>query len=108
MMRRLLRQPLTFGHAAALLVVVAVVAGGTFAIAAIPGPDGLIKGCVKKSGARKGAVRVIDHNKACSSRERTLSWNQQGQQGQQGEPGTPGAAGAPGTPGAAGAPGQPG
>jgi len=103
-MRKLLRQPFTFGHAAVLLVVVAVVGGGTFAVAAIPGPDGLIKGCVKKSGARKGAVRVIDHNRACSRRERTLSWNQQGPQG---APGTPGTAGAPGQPGEDGPAGSP-
>ena len=107
-MRKLLRQPLTVGHAAVLLVMAAVVGGGAFAVAAIPGPDGRIKGCVKKSGARKGAVRVIDHNRACSSRERTLSWNQQGPQGAPGTPGAPGQPGTPGAPGTAGAQGEPG
>jgi hypothetical protein len=107
MMRKLLRQPLTFGHAAVLVLVVAVVGGGAFAVAAIPGPDGRIKACVKKSGARKGAVRVIDHKRACSRRERTLSWNQQGPQGAPGAPGTPGTAGAPGQPGEDGPAGSP-
>jgi hypothetical protein len=107
MMSKLLRQPLTFGHAAVLVLVVAVVGGGAFAVAAIPGPDGRIKACVKKSGAGKGAVRVIDHNRACSRRERTLSWNQQGPPGAPGTPGTPGTAGAPGQPGEDGPAGSP-
>jgi hypothetical protein len=101
-LRRLLRQPLTFGHAAVLLLVAAVVGGGAFAVAAIPGPDGQIKGCVKKTAPRKGAVRVIDHNRSCARSERTVSWSQEGPPGATGLAGQPGPQGAAGQPGAQG------
>jgi hypothetical protein len=93
------RRPLNLSHAVVVLVVAAVIGGGAFAVAAIPGPDGRIKACLKKSGATKGAVRIIDHNKACAGSERTLRWNQTGAQGQ---PGLTGAAGQNGAPGAKG------
>ncbi len=113
MLTDLLRKPLNVGHALLLLVVGVVVGGGAFAVAAIPGPDGKIKACLKKSGAKKGAVRVIDHNKKCSRRERTLTWNvkgarglpgaagQNGQNGQQGAEGIQGPKGDQGEPGPA-------
>lgn len=112
-LRKLLRQPLTFGHAAVLLLVTALIGGGAFAVAAIPGPDGQITGCIKKFAPRKGAVRVIDSNSRCARGERTVSWNQegppgvagvagergpQGAAGQQGQQGTQGPAGSPDTP----------
>jgi hypothetical protein len=48
MLTDLLRKPLNVGHALALLVVGVVVGDGAFAVAAIPGPDGRIKACLKK------------------------------------------------------------
>jgi len=116
MLTKLFRQPLTVGHALAVVVLTAVIAVGATALAAIPSPDGTIKGCIKKRAPNKGALRVIDHNKRCSSREKTLSWNQKGipgpegargEQGASGQPGGQGAAGQNGAPGAPGAAGSP-
>jgi len=106
MVRKLLRQPLTFGHAAVVLLAAAVVGGGAFAVASIPGPDGRIKGCVKKSGAREGAVRVVGHTSTCSRRERTLRWSQRGPRGLSGERGQPGENGDDGPPGSPDTPAQ--
>ena len=98
MLTELFRKPLTVGHGLVVLgVTVAVVAGAT-AIAAIPGPDGTIKACIKKRAPNKGALRAIDHNKRCSRTEKTLTWNQKG------SPGPQGAAGQNGTQGPAGSP----
>jgi hypothetical protein len=57
-----------------------------FAMAAIPGHDGIIHACYKKQG---GGLRVIDLSKSgfagkCRKSEKSLSWNQKG------SPGTPG------------------
>ena len=70
-----------------------VFAMGGFAVAAIPGPDGTIKGCYKKN---KGTLRVISHTKKCKKSERTLTWNQKGQAGAQGQQGSQGLQGASG------------
>jgi hypothetical protein len=105
---KVFRQPLTFGHALIVLVLAAVIGGGAVAVAAIPGPDGKIKSCVRKSGAAKGAVRIIDHNRSCAGSEKTVSWNQIGPRGFQGVPGARGLQGAPGTPGGQGPQGIPG
>jgi hypothetical protein len=51
-----------------------VALGGT-TYAAIPSPDGKIKGCYQKHG---GNLRVIDPSKHCGSREKPLLWNQRG------------------------------
>jgi hypothetical protein len=96
MFSRFFRQPLTVGHGLVLLSLSVAIAAGATAIAAIPGPDGTIKGCFKKRAPNKGALRVIHHNKRCSRSETTLTWNQKG---------TPGTAGAQGAPGADGQPG---
>jgi hypothetical protein len=80
-MTKLFRKPLTVGHALAVIAVVVVLGGGAFAVASIPGPTGVIKGCVKKAAPDKGAVRVIDSTKTCASDERTLPWNQKGKRG---------------------------
>jgi hypothetical protein len=90
MLSERLRRPLTLGHALVVLVVAAVIGGGAFAVAAIPGPDGKIKGCVKKSGRSKGALRAVDHNRSCSRSEKTLRWNQTGPRGFQGLTGATG------------------
>jgi hypothetical protein len=102
MVSRMLRRPLTTGHALVVLVAVAAIGGGAFAIAAIPSPDGTITACVKKKGHGKGAMRVIDASKRCSRNEQKLSWNQAGR------PGPAGQNGATGAQGAQGAQGQPG
>jgi hypothetical protein len=98
------RKPLTVGHALVMLAAAAVLAVGATSIAAIPGPDGTIKACIKKRAPNKGALRAIDHNKRCTRRETTLTWNQKGSPGIQGEPGQQGAAGQNGAPGANGSP----
>jgi hypothetical protein len=73
-----------------------VFAMGGFAVAAIPGPAGTIKGCYKKN---KGTLRVISHTKKCRKSERTLTWNQRGPAGAQGAPGQQGQQGQQGQPG---------
>jgi hypothetical protein len=58
------------------------------AYAAIPGPDGAIHACFKKSG---GALRVIDTSLgACAANENAIQWNQLGQPGAPGAPGVSG------------------
>jgi hypothetical protein len=95
MLTELFRKPLTVGHGLVTLGVAAAVAAGATAIAAIPGPDGTIKACIKKRAPNKGALRAIDHNKRCSRRERTLTWSQKGTPGAQGQQGPQGSAGSP-------------
>jgi hypothetical protein len=97
----LFRKPLTVGHAVVLLLAAATFALVATSIASIPGPDGELKGCVKKRSPRKGTVRVISHDKRCTRREQTVTWNQTGPQG---SPGAPGAAGRQGGRGPAGSP----
>src|SRR6478736_7162911 len=83
-----LRRHLTFANIG--VIVALVLAGSGFAVAAIPGPGGVINGCFNK---RTGSLRVIDSKKHCTSRERAIRWNQQG------KPGVTGAAGKQGNPG---------
>ena len=54
-----------------------------------------------------GSIRVIDHQagKRCTSKERTISWNQRGPTGARGPQGDPGPTGAPGQDGSDGADG---
>jgi hypothetical protein len=104
MIAELFRKPLTLGHGVLLVMGASVFILVATSIAAIPGPDGTIKACIKKRAPGKGALRVIDHNKRCSSREVTLTWNQKGSPGLQGAPGEAGAPGQQGTPGANGSP----
>jgi hypothetical protein len=60
--------------------------GGT-AWALVPGPDGVITGCVSKNGA----LRVIDYpRQTCSNAETLLTWNQVGPQGPAGAAGSQG------------------
>jgi hypothetical protein len=83
-----LRRHLTFANIG--VIVALVLAGSGFAVAAIPGPGGVIQGCLDK---RTGSLRVIDSKKHCTRRERAIRWNQQGR------PGVAGAAGKQGNPG---------
>jgi hypothetical protein len=90
-------------------------AGGV-ALAAIPGPDGSIKGCFDNNS---GNLRVFDSQenmpRGCGRNETLLSWNQagpsgpsgpQGAQGLQGERGPQGEQGLQGVPGTDGEDGQ--
>src|SRR6476660_9064769 len=85
------------GGALALLALAAVGAGA--AVAAIPGADGTITGCVNKAD---GTLRVIDLAKTptCKTNsETTLPWNQTGPRGPQGPQGLQGPKGDKGDPG---------
>jgi hypothetical protein len=57
--------------------VLAVLAGGSVAFGAIPGPDGVIKGCYDNSGY----VKVIDSAASCNAGSTPISWNQKGPKG---------------------------
>ena len=85
------------------LSVVVLILLTAIAYASIPGSDGVIYGCFKKSG---GSLRVIDRSVTNCSRDETLiSWNQtgpEGPQGPQGETGPQGPAGPQGAEGPAG------
>jgi hypothetical protein len=95
------RAHLTYANVMATVAAFAAIAGGTFAIAAIPDRQGRINSCYVKKGKKKGQVRLLASGK-CKRSERQVSWNRQGPTGPQGVPGTPG------TPGEQGQPGQPG
>lgn len=83
--------------AAALVASVAVVLAG-IAFAAIPGADGTISACFKKTTKILRVINAEDGQK-CRSDERPLSWNQEGPTGPSGSPGAPGEDGEPGAPG---------
>jgi hypothetical protein len=83
-----LRQHVTFANVG--VIVALVLAGSGFAVAAIPGPGGVIQGCLDK---RTGTLRVIDARKHCTRRERAIRWNQQGRPGATGATGAAGAQG---------------
>ena len=60
----------------------------TIAYASIPGSDGVIYGCYKKSG---GSLRVIDRSVTnCAKDESLISWSQTGPEGPQGPAGPQG------------------
>lgn len=82
----------TIGLRAIVVVLVAVVVTITgVAYAMIPGADGVIHGCFKRSG---GTLRVIDPSvEVCGSNESPLSWSQVGPQGETGATGETGAPG---------------
>jgi hypothetical protein len=61
------------------------------AAATIPGPGGLISGCVKPTGA----LKVIDAQTShCGANDKPLTWNQTGPEGPAGAAGPAGPAGA--------------
>lgn len=117
-----LRPHLSFANVVALTALVTVIAGGTWAIGAIPDSQGRISACyqptnvyrtftvggrpVRRLIKQAGEVRLLVTGTRCRRGERKLVWNQQGPpglQGAQGIPGTPGTAGTPGQQGANGA-----
>src|SRR4051812_29830484 len=79
------------------MVVLAV--GAAIAVAAIPGPGGVITGCY---AAANGALRVIDSSASCAGGETRITWNQKGPTGARGPTGPKGAAGPKGPTGQTG------
>jgi hypothetical protein len=77
-------------------IVLALCAG---ALAAIPGPDGVITACYARGS---GAVRIIDESEACRAQETRVTWNQVGPEGPAGPAGPVGPQGPQGEPGPAG------
>jgi hypothetical protein len=73
---RKVRPRLSYANVTATLALATALAGT--AVASIPGPDGTIKGCYKKSN---GSLRVIDSAKRCNGGEKALTWNKQGPSG---------------------------
>ena len=89
---------------ATIVATVTVITGAGAAAAAVPSrDDGKLHGCYQP---RTGALRILDTDtRACTRRERPISWNRSGRQGAAGAPGTrgePGAAGPAGPQGASG------
>lgn len=88
----------TSAVAAATVLVVGLSA---WAIAAIPGPDGEIRGCVGPGGL----VRIVDPEstnpalRSCRRDETPVQWSQRGPAGTPGADGSPGPRGAEGPPG---------
>jgi hypothetical protein len=72
------------------VTVALMLAASGFAVAAIPGPNGNIRGCFKKKG---GKLRVVGHNKKCRGGERRLVWSKRGPAGVAGQPGARGETG---------------
>lgn len=91
---------------AAIAVAGGLLAAGGLAYAAIPGPDGVIRGCYVTNtpilGPAKGTVRVVDTGEACRSNETAIGWSQTGPRGLPGPAGPQGSPGSPGSPGPAG------
>jgi BclA C-terminal domain len=81
---------------AAAVVVVAVAVGG-IAYASIPGPDGVIHGCYRKT---TGELIVVDSGKVCEEGWKSLNWSQTGPTGLTGPKGPTGATGPTGPTGA--------
>jgi len=97
MVSHVLRRAGIVGVAALALVAIGV----AVANASIPGPTGIINGCV----ARNGSLQVIDSSATCPTNTQRLNWNQTGPQGAEGVAGPAGAAGPQGVAGPAGSPG---
>jgi hypothetical protein len=78
------------------------IAASGFAVAAIPGRNGVINACYKTRG---GALSVVPGGKRCPRGTRALSWNQQGLPGAKGAKGAKGPTGLQGVEGKQGAAG---
>lgn len=72
-----------------ILAAVLLLVGGV-AYASIPGPDGVIHGCLASSGK----ILIIDSSASCASGTTALNWNQTGPAGADGTDGTNAVAGA--------------
>lgn len=85
-----------------IAVVVALIAGGGVAFAAIPAGDGTIHGCYRNGGLTEGNLKVIDSAATCGTGFTALNWNQAGPTGPQGPAGEQGVQGEPGPVGVSG------
>jgi type VI secretion system secreted protein Hcp len=81
----------------ALPAALALGAGTTVAIAAIPASDGTIHACYSTTGTPTGAARIVDETDTCAASEKALTWNQTGPAGPAGPTGPPGDSGSSGT-----------
>lgn len=87
------------------LGLVLAIGAAAVATAAIPGPDGAIKGCYATNNGSllqphsKGDTRIVDSGEACRSYEKTIAWNQKGAKGDTGPQGPQGATGETGAAG---------
>lgn len=88
--------------AVAVPIAALTVGAGVAVYASIPGPDGVISGCI----GNNGVLRVIDSAANCQQNETPLQWNQTGPAGPVGPTGPQGAAGSTGSAGPAGAQGS--
>jgi hypothetical protein len=84
--------------AVVVALAIAAVSIGVAVHASIPGPTGVINGCVSNNDV----LRVIDSSDTCSQNETPISWNQTGPQGPAGPQGATGPQGAPGPQGPTG------
>lgn len=93
------RRKAAWATAAAIAGVLAL--GGGLAWAAIPGADGVIRGCYSNGSllVAKGALRVVNASSECKAGETAMSWNQTGPAGPQGAQGATGPQGVTGSPG---------
>lgn len=100
------RPRVTYANVAATAALILAVTG--VAVAAAPGPSGVIHACYQKQG---GNLRVLTPGTTCAKTETALAWNQRGPRGPRGLRGLRGfrgprgATGVQGTVGAQGTPG---
>jgi hypothetical protein len=70
------RPRLTYANVASTLALILATGGGAYAAASsIPGPNGVIHGCYRKTG---GALRLVAAGARCSKPERAIAFNQRG------------------------------
>ena len=110
-MEERLRPKLTYANVMSTIAVVVAVAGGAWAVGAVPDDSGRISACyvpqnvtkvvrvgnrrVRRVVKRKGQFRLLVTGTRCLRDERKLTWNQRGPSGAAGAPGAPGVPGSP-------------
>jgi hypothetical protein len=106
------RPSLSYANVMSTIAVFLGLGGAAWAVSA---PPTTIDACVKKSGKKKGQLRIVSASTPCKPSERKITWaaggppgqtGAQGAQGIQGEKGEKGDKGEPGTSGSADTPGQ--
>jgi hypothetical protein len=75
-----LKERAMFKRVAIGIGILVVLGGGGVAFGAIPGADGVIKGCYDNSGS----LKVIDSAATCNASSTAISWNQKGPKGDAG------------------------
>jgi hypothetical protein len=94
-----LRRRISYANVASTAALFFAVTG--VAVAAIPGPNGVVHGCYKRN---KGTLRLVNPRARCDRSEKAIAWNRtgpagpRGPQGIQGTQGTQGIQGNPGVP----------